>query len=287
MKALVTGSDGFLGRHLCPELEKAGYEVDRVPSRLEGWFATLTSLSYRYDVVYHLAANILDVDARFKAGVNIYHDIGLDFRMAQYIQDHPPKCYVYPSSCAVDNLEDPYAWVKLTGERFCHALYKTGVEVVILRPFSGYGSDQSTDYPFRAILERVLRGDDPVVVWGDGTQVRDWVHVDDLVRALLLAPDSFPRDIPVELGTGVATSMRELALMMANEVAHRSESGEFQFVPRVKCDSSKETSSPRRVAKTSPALAHGWKSAIPLEEGIARAVTELQEQDDGTPGGKT
>lgn len=282
MKALVTGSDGFLGRHLCPALEKAGYEVDRVPSGLEEWLAPSPGSKTHYDVVYHLAANILDVDARFKAGVNIYYDIGLDFRMAQYIQNHPPGCYVYPSSCAVDNLEDPYSWIKLTGERFCHALHKTGVEVVILRPFSGYGSDQSPDYPFRAILERVLRGDDPVVVWGDGTQVRDWIHVDDLMRAFLLAPALFPRDVPIEIGTGVGTSMLDLAFMMANEVAHRRDQYETQMVPRVECDSSKETSSLKRVASIMPALAHGWKSTIPLEEGIARAVTDLWEVQHGS-----
>ena len=289
MRALVTGSEGFLGRHLCPELEKAGYEVDRVDRLTPGeggvvkmlelgvWLGS--SLAYRnwYDVVYHLAANILDVDARFKAGVNAYADIQLDFLMAQYIQNHPPKVYVYTSSCAVDNDDDPYSWVKRTGEKFCHALHKTGIEVVVLRPFSGYGSDQSPDYPFRAILDRVLAGDDPVVVWGAGTQVRDWVHVDDLVRAFVMAPDQFPRDVPVELGTGIGTSFLSLAEQMVFEVYRR---GEGLPKPKIINDASKETSSRWRMARMYPvslAGEHGWKSKITLFQGINRIVKELQE----------
>jgi nucleoside-diphosphate-sugar epimerase len=108
-----------------------------------------------------------------------------------------------------------YGWSKVTGELLAGRLREAGVPVTVVRPFSGYGEDQDDSYPFRALLERARAHEDPLTVWGTGEQVRDWIHVDDVVAGALAVADSGTEE-PVNLCTGGATSFIELAEMMAS-----------------------------------------------------------------------
>jgi len=104
-----------------------------------------------------------------------------------------------------------YGWAKLTGERLAEDARRNGLHVSVVRPFSGYGEDQSLDYPFPSIVRRAASGD--LSVWGPPGQSRDWIHVDDVVRGALAVVESETTD-PVNLCTGVATEMGELAEMV-------------------------------------------------------------------------
>jgi len=80
------------------------------------------------------------------------------------------------------NPDMTYGWSKLTGEYLAKiAVKKYKLKVGIVRPFSGYGGDQDLSYPVPAIALRVANRNDPVVVWGDGLQTRDFVHIFDCV----------------------------------------------------------------------------------------------------------
>ena len=261
MRALVTGHEGFVGRHLIPKLTTAGYEIHGT-EHLDEFLASPLSAE-PWDVVVHLAANIVNVHDRGRIGMRAFDDLDSDRRMCAWIEQHPPrKCLVAMSSCALDFPDDPYCIVKRTLEAFAGCLSRQGVPVVILRPFSGYGVDQSTEYPFRAILERVLRREDPLVVWG-GSQVRDWVHIEDLSRAIVHGIERFPRGLPVPIGTGIGTDFFQLAHRMAQAAG---------YDPVVAGDDSKQSSSPRRVADPSLARQYGWEATITLNEGIAMAL---------------
>jgi nucleoside-diphosphate-sugar epimerase len=271
-EALVTGAAGFVGRHLVPKLQKAGYFVCTIdPASNQGSVEQIvhaaTHFQISYDVVVHLAANILDVDARTKAGLAMYDDILLDMKMCRYLEEFPPRqCFVAMSSCATDFPDDPYAWVKLTLEKFAGALHRQKVPVAILRPFSGYGPDQALSYPFPAILNRAIKKEDPLTVWGSGTQVRDWIHIEDLTDAILWAIHSAPRGIPIDIGTGIGTDFASLATMMASALG---------YSPEVKALADKAEASKRRVADTALASQHGFTAKISLEEGIRRALETL------------
>lgn len=101
-----------------------------------------------------------------------------------------------------------YGLAKLVGERMAEDSRRNGLDVTVVRPFSGYGEDQSLDYPFPSIIQRAREGD--LSVWGPPGQCRDWIHVDDVVRGALAVADSGTVD-PVNLCTGVATEMGKLA----------------------------------------------------------------------------
>jgi nucleoside-diphosphate-sugar epimerase len=292
MKALVTGAAGFVGRHLCPKLEAAGYAIakvdpreppslERIATSVESYTQLQTKYGPRpetFDLIVHLAANIVNVDARMKGGMAMYDDIELDLAMCRWLEKNPPKqCAVLMSSCAVDYPSDPYCIVKRNLESFAQTLHKKGVPVIVLRPFSGYGEDQSVEYPFRAILERALRKENPLTVWG-GEQVRDWIHIDDLTDAILFAIQAVkPCPTPIEVGTRRRTSLVHLARMMAEAAGYN---------PEIFHDESKPASSLRRVAgEQGNALlqAWGWQPMIELEVGIHRAVTSRKKQEASCP----
>jgi len=154
-----------------------------------------------------------------------------------------------------------YGWTKLTGEMLAEQARKAGLPVTVVRPFSGYGEDQSESFPFRALVERARRREDPYVIWGDGNQVRDWIHIDDVIAGALAVVES-GTDQPVNLCTGVGWSMAELANIACDQVGYR---------PRFEFLADKPAGVAYRVGD--PARFHAiYKPAVTLAEGLARTL---------------
>jgi len=161
----------------------------------------------------------------------------------------------------VEEPDSSYGWTKLTGERLAAAARRKGVPVTVVRPFSGYGEDQTENFPFRALVERARRKEDPFTIWGDGQQVRDWIHIDDVVSGALAVVESGTED-PVNLCTGIGTSMVEVAQIACEQVGYQPE---FEF----------RLDKPAGVAYRvgDPARFHQYyKPQVSLAEGVARAL---------------
>jgi len=156
-----------------------------------------------------------------------------------------------------------YGVAKRTGEHLARAARESGVPVTVVRPFSGYGEDQAEDeYPFRAIVERARRREDPFTIWGPGTQVRDWIHVDDCIAGALAVAES-GTDEPVNLCTGIGTSMLDLAALCCEQVGYRP-----TFAPQP----DKPTGVAYRVGD--PGRFHQfYKPQVSLAEGVQRALS--------------
>jgi nucleoside-diphosphate-sugar epimerase len=174
------------------------------------------------------------------------------------------RCALYESDIDLYGPKLPdamYGHLKLMGERLAAAYRQQGGAVTVARPFSGYGEDQDDRFPFGAFRTRALRRDDPFEVWGDGTQVRDWIHVDDLTGAILAAYEH-GIDGPVNLATGQPTSFNELAHLFAAEAGYE---------PEIK----HVLDAPRGVAYRvgDPTLLNTfYECKVLLEEGIRRAL---------------
>ena len=164
-----------------------------------------------------------------------------------------------------------YGWAKLTGERLATNAKNASVNVHIVRPFSGYGADQSEDYPFPAILARVKAGD--LSVWGPPGQTRDWIHIDDVCEGALAVVDADFQE-PVNLCTGRGVEMGELARTMwhiINTSDTCSTECDHGDAPKVVYDESKPTGVMYRVGD--PTLMNTiYTAKISLEEGIRRAL---------------
>jgi GDP-L-fucose synthase len=111
---------------------------------------------------------------------------------------------------------------------------------------------------------------DEVVLWGDGSPTREFLYVDDCVEGLVLAAERYDGPEPVNLGTGVETSIRETAELVAEVVGF---SGEIVW------DTSMPNGQPRRRLDASRAAElFGFRAAVPLREGIARTVAWYRAQ---------
>jgi len=154
-----------------------------------------------------------------------------------------------------------YGWVKLTGEVLAESVRSAGVPVTIVRPFSVYGSDQETSHVVPVFAERAVSPAQALEVWGDGTQTHDFVHVDDCVAAVLALADGGV-DGPVNIGTGVGTSVDEVA-----RLAMRAAGRERPLLHRT----DRPVGVPYRVADVT-LLQSVYTPQISIEEGVARAV---------------
>ena len=246
MRALVTGHAGFVGRNFAKRLTSDGWEVigvDIRPSEAEGSILAdcrdIFTVAGRYDLLVHCAAVIGSRQARDENPMFVYENLSIDqAAIAWCYETGTPLLYfsssaVYPADQDGPFLEADlwpdllgsqpdaaYGYCKMVGERQCHDLRGLGNKVYVVRPFSGYGADQSLDYPFPSILKRAKAREDPLTVWSDVE--RDFIHIDDVVSACLRAIERGIH-VPVNIGSGVPTKMTELARLAAVAVGYNPE----------------------------------------------------------------
>lgn len=289
MRALVTGSNGFLGRYFVRALRQEGAKVYCVDTAHgEDCRDFLRRDIGHWDIAVHCAAVVEGRETIERHPTRQIVDLALDAEYFDWALRVRPARTVYISSSAVypvafqlgpdnprlaeDDIDlnrDPllpdrlYGWTKLTGEKLAALAREEGLGVTVVRPFSGYGGDQAPTYPFRAILERVLHRNDPLEVWGDGQQVRDWIHVDDLVGGTLeLARQRV--DGPVNLCSGDGVSIAELAGLMATCAGYK---------PEIRPLADKPAGVRHRVGDPTRFFENYWPK-VNLEEGVRRALRE-------------
>ena len=167
----------------------------------------------------------------------------------------------------VDMPDRTYGWAKLSGELLAkYAVEHYGLDVVIYRPFSGYGEDQDFSYPFPSIIKRVVDGENPITVWGSGDQARDFIHIDDIVEAVLTTMHQLKPGETLNLGTGIATTFRKLVELAA--------SGPDGSMPHVKPDLTKPEGVFWRVSDPTK-LKLMYQPKVSLEAGIERVARHL------------
>lgn len=256
--ALVTGATGFIGRHFTRYLrDTLGYQVDAIDLvKSDGVGVMNANTLFRtdtgevsYDLVIHAAYHVggrATIDGNPSV---LALNLALDANMFDWAVRTGQRKVLYFSSSAVYPVElqtgkvgprQPfrlkedhacthlpllpdarYGWAKLTGEKLAQAARDQGLDVTVVRPFSGYGPDQSLDYPFPSLIRRVLESNLTVDVWGSGDQVRDWIHVEDVVRGAMAAVEK--DDVHVtNLGTGVGTSMRQVLSMVMETTGYHA-----------------------------------------------------------------
>ncbi|HEV2767986.1 MAG TPA: NAD-dependent epimerase/dehydratase family protein [Acidimicrobiales bacterium] len=251
-----------------------------------------------FDYAFHLAA-IVGGRAVIEANpLAVADDLGIDAAYWQWAaRTRPAKSVCFSSSAAYPiGLQRPehyvllkeelisfegdaptfgvpdlsYGWAKLTHEYLGRLAYQRhGLRSVTYRPFSGYGEDQDLTYPFPSICLRAMqhRGAPELVVWGSGEQMRDFIHIDDCVRGVLLTMDQIDDGSALNLSTGIFTSMKALAAEAAAACGYE---------PRVVGMSDKPEGVFARGGDTTKQCAFGFSPCIPLKEGINRTLEHLE-----------
>lgn len=251
MRVLITGHVGFIGRHLREECRERGYEVVGVdlrdyrnPLDCRDFFAS--GEGGRFDLVLHCAATVGGRETIDGDPLAVATNLSLDAEMFHWAMRTKPGRIVYFSSSAaypidlqndwstarplverdiktwgnIGRPDQTYGWAKVTGEMLASEVNAAGIPVHVFRPFSGYGPDQDASYPFRAFLDRALQRVDPFVIWGNGRQTRDFIHVDDITNAVFAAIDQDARG-PVNLCTGIPTDFDRIAALVCRAVGYR------------------------------------------------------------------
>lgn len=288
MDILITGSEGFVGRAFQRHFEKdRNNHVMRIDINKSSHAMDARHFfsynKHQFDLVIHLAAIVGGRATIEGQPMAVASDLAIDSDFFQWALKTKPKRIVYFSSSAayptflqeqpgtqlqerdidLSNIKNPdltYGWVKLTGEMLANYVRKEGLKVSIFRPFSGYGTDQDVAYPFRAFIERGKDFLDPFDIWGDGTQTRDFIHIEDVVNATLAGIEA---DVEVaNLCTGRATDFNTLAQMVAAEAGYQPAFKRLQDAPR---GVSYRVGDPTFMNTF-------YTPQIALEEGIARAL---------------
>ena len=164
----------------------------------------------------------------------------------------------------------PYGMTKLAAEHLTFVYMRNfGIPVTALRYFTVYGPRQRDDMAISRMIRAALTGE-PVTVFGDGTQRRDFTFVADTVRGNLLAMDADPHTAVVNLGTGTTTSVLELLDLVGEAVGRpvpvRHAAPEAGDVPFTRADT----------AYAEQVL--GYRPTVDLRTGLARQVAWLRER---------
>src|SRR6266581_4608216 len=164
-----------------------------------------------------------------------------------------------------NDADNTYGWAKLMGEFTLQAYAKEhGLGTASCRYFTVYGPRGVENHAVIAMIARAFLGQNPFEVWGDGTQIRNWTYIDDIVEGTILAGEKINDGTPVNLGTMERIRVIDCAKMVCEFTGHKAE---------IKLRPDMPTGPLNRVADNSLAKKLlGWEPKVPFREGLKRTI---------------
>jgi GDP-L-fucose synthase len=196
---------------------------------------------------------------------------------------------IYPRGCAqpikeeylmtgpLEETNSAYAIAKIAGIELINSYRKEyGTKWISLMPTNLYGPRDNFNLTASHVLPAFIRrfieaaesGADKVTLWGSGTPLREFLHVDDLAQAVVVASEKYDSSLHLNVGSGEDLSIKDLAEKVAAAAG---------FAGKIEWDSSKPDGTPRKVLDVSRVKALGWKPTITLDEGIASTIAWYKE----------
>lgn len=290
-RVFVTGGYGFIGTYLVAALKAVGAKVTALSHQdldLENAQAVAVAMNH-HDFVFHLAAHVGGIHYNQAHPARLLHRNLLPIlnvlEAARLVKIKRlllvSSACVYPRHCLVPTPESEgfkaepeptnygYGWAK----RIAEVLAKTyaqeyGLRVGIVRPYNAYGPGDNFDpkqsHVIPALVKRVLDGENPLVVWGDGSASRSFIYVDDVVKGMMLALEKYPVPDPVNLGTQEEIKIKDLVTLIIRISGKK--------LP-VKFDLTKPNGQPRRNCDTTKAeQLLGFRAKVKLAQGLESVI---------------
>jgi UDP-glucose 4-epimerase len=297
-----TGGAGFIGMHVIPMLLERGYRVrifdnmmrgdrDKVDALVATGQVELVEQDVRYGGAVHNAMRGCESAIHFatvsinKSQADPYESIDINMTGNHNVfaaaADHGLRRMVFASSASVygdpqklpmhedDPLDPitPYCISKRAGEDLLkYYQRRSGLSWIALRFFNVYGPGQKPTAYYTSVINHFvnrLRSGQPPTIDGKGEQSMDFVHVHDIARSVVAALEAEQANVPVNIGTGIDTSVATLAKILIDAVGVNVEP---VFNPR-------DVLVSRRAADITRAReVLGWQPTIPVEQGMADLV---------------
>jgi GDP-L-fucose synthase len=297
-KIAVTGGRGFLGSHLMERFNKAGcrdvfvvksseYDLTRAEA-IERLFA-----EHKPEVLIHMAAVVGGIGAnRENPGKFFYDNAIMGIQLIEAARRHGvEKTVVLGTICAYpkftpvpfresalwdgypEETNAPYGLAKKMILVQCQAYREQyGMNAVFLLPVNLYGPRDNFDLHsshvipalIRKCVEAVEAGREEIVLWGDGSPTREFLYVEDAAEGIFRATEQYDKPDPVNLGSGMEISIRELATTIAEMTG---------FNGRITWDTKQPNGQPRRCLEVSRAEQEfGFKAATPFAVGLRKTI---------------
>lgn len=292
-KIYIAGHKGMVGSAIWRALESKGYtnligqtskELDlRNQQHVQAFFQ-----SEKPDVVIDAAARVGGILANNNFPYTfLMENMLIQNNLIQTALDTDVKKFVFLGSsciypklapqplqeeCLLTSSLEPtnewYAIAKISGVKACESIRKQfNKDFVSLMPTNLYGSNDNFDLQTSHVLPAMIRkfheakmnNNQSVTLWGSGTPMREFLHVDDMAAAVVFALENQLDEHLYNVGTGTDLTIKELAELIQKTVDHQGE---------IIWDSSKPDGTPRKLMDVSKMKNIGWSATISLEEGI-------------------
>lgn len=297
-RVVVTGGGGFLGRHVVRTLRERGCTEISIPRRQQYDLTHEPAVERLYRdtrprIVIHLAAPVGGIGAvRADAGRFLYETLVMGAMLMEYARRSGVEKFVvvgaafaYPRAVSVPFREDdlwegypeddtaPYALAKRMLIAQAQAYRRQyGFNAIGLLPVSLYGPGDNFDLETASVIPALIRkcieareaGVPEIRCWGDGSPERDFVYVEDCAEAIVAATERYDGAEPVNIGSGEAISIRELATLIAELTGYR---GRIVFDGRTPCGAASRCVDVSRAER-----AFGFRATTGLRQGLSRTL---------------
>jgi len=299
MSVLVAGGTGLVGSAIVRELQSRNVDVLVVNSKVVDLLDRKATFAYIAD---HKPETIIDA-AAMVGGIGANNSYPVDFlsnniQIQTNLMDaaHAAKVpgflflgssCIYPRDCAQPIKEEylltgpleltnsAYAVAKIAGIELIKSYRKQyGYKWISAMPTNLYGPNDNFDlensHVFPALIRKfseAAKSGNPVQLWGTGSPKREFLHVDDLAKAVAVLLAKYDADSHINIGSGEDVTIKDLATSIALATG---------FTGDIKWDATKPDGTPRKVMEVSRIKALGWKPEISLQDGIAQTVEWYQ-----------
>ena len=301
MTVIVAGATGLAGSAITKAFETKGQNVIGINRSI----LNLLDAEATQDFIQNVAPSLIIDAAAMVGGIGANNSYPVEFlndnltiqsnlMRAAHKADVPNFVFlgsscIYPRDCAqpikeeylmtgpLEATNSAYAVAKIAGIEMVNS-YRKEYETkwISLMPTNLYGPRDNFDLAASHVLPAFIRRfveaaesrADKVTLWGTGAPLREFLHVDDLAQAVVLASEKYDSSLHLNVGTGEDLSIKELAQMVAAAAG---------FTGEIKWDSTKPDGTPRKVLDVSQIKALGWKPTITLEDGIASTIAWYKE----------
>ncbi len=301
MTIVVAGATGLAGSAIVRAFGKAGKEVVGINRSVVDLLDLQATKKFLKDVAPSM---VIDAAARV-GGIGANNAFPVEFltdniRIQSNLMDaaHDAKVgrfiflgssCIYPRDCAqpikeeylmtgpLERTNSAYAIAKIAGIELINSYRKEyGHKWISLMPTNLYGPNDNFELQgshvlpafIRRFVEATERNAPTETLWGTGAPKREFLHVDDLANAVLIASEKYDSSMHLNIGSGEDLSIKELAELVADIAGYKGE---------IKWDSSKPDGTPRKVLDVTKAKSLGWTPAISLRDGIASAMNWYKE----------